>query len=211
MKMVDGKLISIEGIDGSGKTRQANLLAERLTKDGHKVLKTFEPGGGAGGMLLRELLTKNSSEKQFQWGPETEALLFTAARRNHLDTCILPAIGRGQIVITDRFADSTRIYQGFGNTELRHKIDQLHDLMIGIEPDLTLIIDIPVKLAVTRVTNRSGGDARLERFGEQLEQLRQNFIALSHHHQDRCKMIDGNRTIDAIASDIHRLVSGILL
>ena len=209
MAAIDGQLISIEGIDGAGKTKQTELLAEKLRQSGAKVITTFEPGGGDDGVLLRQLLASNGAQKQRgDWGPETEALLFTAARRHHLDTCILPAMRQGKVVITDRFADSTRVYQGFGNPRLQLKINQLHELMIGIEPDWTFIIDIPAQLAVSRVTERSGGDARLEAFGEQLEELRQDFITLGRRYQERCRIVDGNRPVNVIANEIFEIVSG---
>ena len=202
-----GRLISIEGIDGAGKSLQTRLLAENLRAAGVDAVTTFEPGGGDGGHVLRQLLTGHSAGR---WGTETEALLFTAARRNHLDTFILPALRRGRTVITDRFADSTRIYQGFADPELRRKIDRLHDLMIGFEPELTVIIDIPVETALARVRGRSGGDSRLEAFGVRLEELRQSFVSHGNDHPCRCRIVDGSRSSGEIADEIFQLACRIL-
>ncbi|MCY4328053.1 MAG: dTMP kinase, partial [Rhodobacteraceae bacterium] len=160
---------------------------------------TFEPGGGVGGEPFYQLLAGKSLRGL---GAATEALLFTAARRHHLDSLILPAMENGKIVITDRFVDSTRVYQGFNDAQLARKIDQLHDLMIGIEPDLTIVIDIPVETALQRVHQRSGGDTRLESFGEKLEELRERFIAIAQANPHRCSVVDGDRDEHHIAAEI---------
>lgn len=202
-----GRLISIEGIDGAGKSQQAEHLAARLSNDGFEIETTFEPGGGENGELFRHLLARKHSNN---WTPETEALLFTAARRHHLDSTILPALTRGKTVITDRFADSTRIYQGFSNPHLRRKIDALQELMIELEPNLTFIIDIPVEVALTRVKKRSGGDERLEQFGLRLEELRQSFVELGKQYSERCKVIDGNRDPKVINDELFHLTAEFL-
>ena len=195
----NGRLITLEGIDGAGKSLQTRLLAENLRDLGHLVVTTFEPGGGQQGGLLRDLLTGDAAS---HWSPATEALLFTAARRHHLDGLVLPAIAEGKIVICDRFADSTRVYQGFDSETARHRVDQLHTLMIGTDPELTFIIDIPVKLALERVARRSGGDARLDTFGSRLEDLRKGFLQLQQSFPHRCRVVNGDRESSEIASDL---------
>ncbi|MCY4006348.1 MAG: dTMP kinase [Rhodobacteraceae bacterium] len=197
--MEKGGLISIEGIDGAGKSRQAERLGKSLSVAGVDNIVTFEPGGGVGGEPFYQLLAGKSLRGL---GAATEALLFTAARRHHLDSLILPAMENGKIVITDRFVDSTRVYQGFNDAQLARKIDQLHDLMIGIEPDLTIVIDIPVETALQRVHQRSGGDTRLESFGEKLEELRERFIAIAQANPHRCSVVDGDRDEHHIAAEI---------
>lgn len=196
-----GKFISIEGIDGAGKTLQTQKLGKKLSGDGIDVLTTFEPGGGNHGNLFRDMLT---GHEYGRWSVETETLLFTAARRNHCDTTIFPALRNGKTVITDRFVDSTRIYQGLYNTDLQKKIDALHKMMIGLEPELTFIIDVPVGLALTRVNQRSGGDERFESYGDKLFELRNSFIFLAQKKPKRCKLIDGNQDIETIAKDIYQ-------
>ncbi len=148
-----GLFISFEGIDGSGKSTQARLLAETLRAQGHAVTLTREPGGSPGAEEIRRLVLEGDPDR---WSPETEILLFTAARRDHLEKTIRPALARGEIVITDRFADCTRIYQGITRGDLRQTVDRLHDLMIGVEPDLTLLVDIDPALGLSRAVARAG-------------------------------------------------------
>lgn len=123
--------ISFEGIDGSGKSTQSRLLAEALRAEGRDVVLTREPGGSPGAEEIRRLLVEGAGER---WSPETEILLFTAARRDHLERLIRPALAAGRTVITDRFADSTRVYQGATRGDLRGMVDKLHQTAIDIEP-----------------------------------------------------------------------------
>ncbi|MEM7777474.1 MAG: dTMP kinase, partial [Pseudomonadota bacterium] len=134
-----GRFITFEGIDGSGKSTQARLLADELRADGAEVVLTREPGGSDGAEEIRQLLVEGEPGR---WSPETEILLFTAARRDHLERVIEPALAAGKTVISDRFADSTRVYQGATRGDLTEVVNALHTLMIGREPDLTLIIDM---------------------------------------------------------------------
>ena len=119
--------------------RRRRLLAETLRAAGHAVTLTREPGGSPGAEEIRRLVLEGDPDR---WSAETEILLFTAARRDHLEKTIRPALARGEIVITDRFADSTRIFQGITRGDLADTVDRLHDLMIGVEPDLTLLFDL---------------------------------------------------------------------
>lgn len=146
-----GLFISFEGIDGSGKSTQARRLAERLREMGREVVLTREPGGSPGGEEIRRLVLTGDRGR---WSPETEILLFTASRRDHLEKTIRPALARGAIVVTDRFADSTRLYQGATRGDLRGVVDKLHDLVIGTEPDLTVVIDMPPETALGRSLRR---------------------------------------------------------
>ena len=136
--------LTFEGIDGSGKSTQAQLLANALTAQGHDVRLTREPGGSPGAEEIRDLLVQGDPGR---WSPETEILLFTAARRDHLERLVTPAIEEGAIVISDRFADSTRVYQGATRGDLRDVVDRLHALMIGREPDLTFILVLACQAA----------------------------------------------------------------
>ena len=133
MNAAKGRFISFEGIDGSGKSTQAKRLAAALEAQGLEVVLTREPGGSAGAEEIRALVLQGDPDR---WSAETEILLFTAARRDHMERTILPALAAGKVVICDRFADSTRMYQGLSRGDLRALVDQLHDLMIGREPDL---------------------------------------------------------------------------
>lgn len=199
-----GRFISFEGIDGSGKSTQARLLADHLRDMGHEVVLTREPGGSAGAEEIRKLVLEGDPDR---WSAETELLLFTAARRDHLERVIEPALKAGQIVICDRFADSTRMYQGLSRGDLRATVDALHDLMIGREPDLTVLIDLDPGKGLERALSRGGTEERFESFGSSLQaQMRQGFLALAQEFADRFVVIDGNQEIEAIAGDVRAAV-----
>ncbi len=198
-----GKFITFEGIDGSGKTTQARLLAEHLDKEGHQVVLTREPGGSPGAEEIRALVLEGDPER---WSAETELLLFTAARRDHLERLIDPSLAAGKLVISDRFADSTRVYQGTRAGDLRAKVDALHKLMIGREPDLTFIIDMEPEAGLARARARQGGEARFEDFGAGLQALlRRGFLALADEFPARCVVVDGTRPIEAVAADVRQI------
>ncbi|MBU2960370.1 dTMP kinase [Citreicella sp. C3M06] len=195
-----GLFVSFEGIDGSGKSTQARRLADHLRTEGREVVLTREPGGSAGAEEIRALVLQGEPDR---WSAETELLLFTAARRDHLERTIRPALARGAIVICDRFADSTRMYQGLSRGDLRAAVDTLHALMIGVEPDLTLLIDMDPAAALTRAKARATAEERFEDFGLPLqERMRAGFLALARDFPDRITVIDGNRAPDAVAKDI---------
>ncbi|NPD20470.1 dTMP kinase [Alterinioella nitratireducens] len=196
--------LSLEGIDGSGKSTQATRLADTLRAAGHDVVQTREPGGAPGAEEIRRLLVEGDPER---WSPETETLLFNAARRDHLERTIRPALEAGKIVITDRFADSTRVYQGATRGDLRGFADAIHKAAIGVEPDLTLILDMDPAAALTRGLARSSGEDRFEEFGLPFQQaLRAGFLSLADEFPARCHIIDAGRDADAIAADIRALV-----
>jgi len=206
--MARGTFITFEGIDGSGKSSQARLLAERLHSAGHDTLLTREPGGSQGAEEIRRLLVEGDPDR---WSAETEILLFTAARRDHLEKTIEPALKAEKIVVSDRFADSTRVYQGAARAALRNVVDQLHAQMIGREPDLTFIIDMDPAAALTRGLARKSGEDRFEDLGLAFqEKLRAGFLALAKDFPDRCHVIDGARDIDVIAGEIAKIASDYL-
>mgnify|MGYP006110426199 FL=1 len=198
--MTDMKFLSFEGIDGCGKSTQAKFLVAHFMAKGQEVLRTREPGGSPGAEAIRRLLLTGDTDK---WSAETELLLFTAARRDHLEKTIEPALAAGQMVICDRFADSTRVYQGATRGDLRAKVDQLHAAMIGREPDLTLIIDVDPKIALARGLARNSGEDRFEDFGlEFQEKLRTGFLKLTQEYPQRCRLVDGNRPAEAVFADV---------
>ena len=195
-----GSFITFEGIDGSGKSTQARLLAEHLQATGREVVLTREPGGSAGAEEIRALVLQGDPDR---WSAETEILLFTAARRDHLERTILPAIEAGKVVICDRFADSTRMYQGLSRGDLRATVDQLHSLMIGREPDLTILIDMDADTGLSRALSRQGVEERFETFGSELQaQMRAGFLSLAQEFADRFVVIDGARAIDDVSVDV---------
>jgi dTMP kinase len=204
MTAATGVFLSFEGIDGSGKSTQARRLAAALRERGHSVTLTREPGGSAGAEEIRRLVLEGDPDR---WSPETEVLLFTAARRDHLEKTIRPALARGDIVITDRFADSTRIYQGITRGDLAAVVDRLHDLMIGVEPDLTLLIDIDPDLGLSRAMARAGTELRFEDMGADIQhRMRGGFLDLAARLA-RFAVIDGGRPEDAVAADVLAVVT----
>lgn len=191
--------ISFEGIDGSGKSTQAKRLAQSLRDLGRDIVLTREPGGSAGAEEIRKLLVQGGPDR---WSAETELLLFTAARRDHVERLIRPALDRGATVITDRFADSTRVYQGATRGNLRRMVDQLHDLMIGLEPDLTFVIDLDPALALSRSAARQSGEDRFEDMGLGFQtRLRDGFRQLAAT-RSRVHLIDGNGSADDVAARV---------
>jgi dTMP kinase len=203
---VSGHFITFEGIDGSGKSTQAKRLADRLRAEGRDVVLTREPGGSVGAEEIRALVLEGAPDR---WSAETEILLFTAARRDHLERTILPAVAAGKIVICDRFADSTRMYQGLSRGDLRGIVDQLHSLMIGREPDLTVLIDMDPATGLARAKSRQTAEERFEDFGQALqEQMRKGFLDLSEEFADRFCVIDGaddmNRVSDAVYAAVNQ-------
>ena len=208
--------ISFEGIDGSGKSTQARMLAEALRAEGRRVTLTREPGGSPGAEEIRRLVLEGDPDR---WSAETEILLFTAARRDHLERTILPALAAGHIVITDRFADSTRVYQGAMRDQFddirdfdaqtnidaiggrRALIDELHRLIIGREPDLTFLIDIDPQVGLARAKGRQTAEERFEDFGLPMQvRMRADFLALSAEFAGRVRLIDGNLPAEAVAA-----------
>ena len=196
--------ISFEGIDGSGKSTQARRLADFLRARGHDVVLTREPGGSDGAEAIRRLLVEGDPDR---WSPETELLLFNAARRDHLERLIAPALDRGDWVVSDRFADSTRVYQGATRGDLRELVDALHGLVIGREPDLTVVIDMDPEVALSRGLARGSGEDRFADFGLPFQQkLRAGFLALADDFPDRIRIVDGMAGADEVARRVEALV-----
>ncbi|MEL6954363.1 MAG: dTMP kinase [Pseudomonadota bacterium] len=205
MASSQGVFISLEGIDGSGKSTQAGMLAERARREGHDVLQTREPGGTPGAEEIRRLLVEGDPQR---WSAETEILLYTAARRDHVERLIRPALDRGQVVICDRFADSTRVYQGATRGDLRPLVDEIHASIIGLEPDLTLILDMDPEAALERGLARASGEDRFEDFGLSFQtKLHDGFHALAAQFSDRCRLIPAEGAPVALHERIWREVS----
>ena len=201
---LSGKFISFEGIDGCGKSTQAKILSTELTARGNKVLLTREPGGSEGAEEIRNLLLTGNPDR---WSPETEILLFTAARRDHLERTILPGLESGKTVICDRFSDSTRVYQGVTRGDLRDLVDQLDDAMIPRQPDITILIDLDPNISLTRALERSNTEARFEEFGLEMQiKLREGFLTLANEFPKRFMLVDGNRTEAEVSQTISELL-----
>jgi dTMP kinase len=201
---LNGKFISFEGIDGCGKSTQSKILSDELTTHGKKVLLTREPGGSKGAEEIRNLLLTGETDR---WSAETEILLFTAARRDHLERTILPALEIGSTVICDRFSDSTRVYQGVTRGDLRDVVDQLDKTMIPRQPDVTVLVDLDPKIGLARALSRSDNEARFEDFGLEMQiKLREGFLTLANEFPKRFIVVDGNRNELEVARDISKLL-----
>ncbi len=202
---MSGLFISLEGIDGSGKSTQSRHLQAWLREQGRDAVLTREPGGAPGAEDIRRLLVEGDPDR---WSAETEILLFTAARRDHLERTIRPALAMGHDVVTDRFADSTRVYQGATRGDLRALVDVIHEAAIAVEPDLTLILDMDPEVALARGLARDSGEDRFEEFGLPFQQrLRDGFKALALEYPDRCHLIDASADPNTITRTITDIVT----
>ena len=204
-----GFFITFEGIDGSGKSTQIRKLAKFLEDNGFDIIITREPGGSVGGEEIRNLLLQGEVDR---WSAETEILLFTAARRDHLERIILPALQDGKIVICDRFTDSTRMYQGMRGPKLRDLVDKLTKEVINCDPDLTIVIDIDPEISLERAKSRKTVEERFEDFGIDLQKkMRTGFIELSKEFNSRIEVVNGQQSVNEIAKEIFSLVKARLL
>ncbi len=201
--MIEKNFITFEGIDCSGKSTQAKILVDEIIKNNKEAFLTREPGGSIGGEEIRELLVKGKKDR---WSPETEILLFSAARRDHCEKIIIPKLKKNIIVVSDRFYDSTRVYQGIKNEKLKRIVEDLHDLIIPIKPFLTFIIDIDPKVAFQRMENRNSDEKRFEDLGINFQKkVREGFRRLSHSNSDRFVLLNGNRKVDEISKEIFKI------
>lgn len=203
--MTRGLFITLEGGEGSGKSTQGKLLRDALETSGQSVVLTREPGGSPGAEAIRNLLVTGDTDR---WDGLTEALLLFAARRDHVERTIRPALADGVIVISDRFADSTMAYQGYGHNLDREKIDALYRLSLGdFQPDLTLILDIPVEQGLKRAVSRGGDEQRYENMDIAFHnRLRDGFMDIAQREPKRCKVVDASGTEDEVAARLHDVV-----
>ncbi len=201
-----GRFITFEGGEGAGKSTQLRLLADRLRETGLNVLTTREPGGSDGAEEIRALLVSGATDR---WDAVTEALLHTAARRDHLRAVVWPALAAGTWVLCDRFVDSTFAYQGYGHGMDRNILSGLTRLAIGdFAPDLTLVLDIPVEEGLRRAGAREGGEDRYERMGRDFHQrLRTGFTTIARDNPDRCALLDASGTAKAVEAAIWAIVA----
>ena len=204
--MNQGKFITIEGGEGAGKSTQAKRLQNWLTVQGLQILLTREPGGTVEAEEIRRLLVDGATDR---WDPLTEVLLHFAARRVHLDRAILPALAKSQWVICDRFADSTMAYQGYGLQLGAKIVSQVYDIVVGdFGPDLTIILDLPVEVASTRLAERGERLDRYERRDAAFHQrVRDGFREIAAAAPDRCVILDASQNQDAIAQSIVGIVT----
>ena len=202
-----GRFISFEGGEGAGKSTHTRLLAERLTELGVAVVRTREPGGSPGAEVIRQVLLSGAAKRL---GTRAEALLFAAAREDHVRHTIAPALAQGSWVICDRFFDSTRVYQGaVGKLDLRY-IHALERITVGaLKPDLTFIMDVPVEVGMSRAGRRRKGEEP-DRFEAESrafhEQLGQAYRLLAQSEPERCVLIDATQPKGLVGDRIWQIV-----
>lgn len=213
MSQSKGCFITFEGGEGAGKSTQINRLADLLRRRGHDVLVTREPGGSQGAEAVRHVLLSGQAE---EFGVRMEAILFAAARSDHVEQVIRPALAEGTVVLCDRFVDSTRVYQGVtGNLEPSFVANMERVAVNGVMPDVTVILDVPAEAGLARARKRgskdSSGPDRFEK--EEIathEMRRQAFRDLAQSEPKRCKIVDGMQTPDAVALSILDIVDPVL-
>lgn len=211
VSLAKGLFITFEGGEGAGKSTQMRLLAEALSARGYRVLTTREPGGSAGAEAVRHVLLSGAAES---FGVRMEAILFAAARSDHVEEVIRPALEDGTIVLCDRFMDSSRVYQGVtGNLEPSF-VETLERVAVnGVIPDCTIIFDLPAAIGLERARRRAANNSpdRFEK--EQLEtheKRREAFLDIAATDSKRCRVVDANRPPAAIAADVLNLVKALL-
>lgn len=207
--MARGVFITFEGGEGTGKSTQARRLATRLREVGREAVLTREPGGAPGAEEIRNLLVTGAAGR---WSPVTETLLMYAARRDHIERTIRPGLERGAVVICDRFADSTRAYQGAAGGAPEALIAALEqEILEGLKPDLTLVLDLSVEAGLARANGRGGAETRFE--GKDTgyhERLRAAFLAIAAAEPGRCAVIDAVGSEDEVAGRIAEAVGRVL-
>jgi dTMP kinase len=200
-----GRFITFEGADGSGKTTQMTILADRLRAEGKEVVETQEPGGTAIGRQIRQILLNADNAALC---PTAEMLLYFAARAQNFDECIFPAWERGAYVLSDRFTDSTLAYQGHGRGLGTNIVMTLHDIAChGLQPDLTICIDIDVGTAMERARGRQQRDRIEEETAEFHQRVREAYLDLARKYPNRIRLIDGRGTLSDVAERVWRAVS----
>jgi dTMP kinase len=210
-----GRFITLEGGEGAGKSTQIARLADALRRHVPDLVVTREPGGAPGAEAIRRLLVEGEPDR---WDAVTEALLHFAARRDHLRATVWPALDRGAWVISDRFADSTMAYQGYGHGLGRTVVERLAEVTMGaFRPDLTLVLDLPVEVGLARADGRrapanAGAEDRYERMDRGFhDRLRAGFLDIAAREPERCTVVDAAQDADAVAAAVWAVVEGRLL
>jgi dTMP kinase len=201
--MAKGLFITFEGGEGAGKSTQVRRLADRLAALGREVVVTREPGGTPGAEAIRALLVTGTAER---WSALSECLMMNAARRDHVERLIAPALARGAVVISDRFADSTRAYQGAGGGVPAELVQAIETAVVGdCRPAATLVLDLPVEAGLARAAGRGGAEARFEAKGLAFHAaIRAAFLDIAAAEPERCAVIDAGLPPDAVAEAVWR-------
>jgi dTMP kinase len=201
-----GRLISFEGGEGTGKSTQVRRLKSSLEAQGKRVVLTREPGGSVGAEEIRKLLVEGEPER---WTPLSETLLFIAARVDHVERLIEPEIAQGSWVVSDRFSDSTYVYQGIARGLGIERVRRMHEAALGsFVPDLTIVLDLDPEEGLKRASGRAhGAENRFERFDVAFHRnLRAAFVEIARSEPHRCVLIDASRTVEEVAADVWRAV-----
>jgi dTMP kinase len=201
-----GRFITLEGREGAGKSTQIARLADALRRAGLTVRTTREPGGSPAAETIRQLLVEGEPGR---WRPMTEALLHFAARKEHLETVVLPALAAGDWVVSDRFADSTMAYQGYGHRIGRAPIAALYQAVVGdFAPDLTLILDLPVDAGLARTVGRGHAEDRYERMDRAFhERVRTGFLDIARAEPQRCVVVDATGNLERVTALVFEAVA----
>lgn len=207
--MTRGKFITFEGGEGTGKSTQAARLVASLKARSIDVVHTREPGGSSGAEEIRHIALNGEAGR---WSPLTETMLMFAARSDHLEKTIRPALAAGRWIVCDRFADSSRAYQGAGGGTPADFIEALDATIVGDDqPDLTLVFDLPVEVGLERALARGAAETRFESKGLEFHQrLRDGFLSISAQYPERCRLIDATGEPDAVTERVWRAVEPIL-
>ncbi len=208
--MIQGRFITFEGGEGTGKSTQVARLVDRLRALDLEVVQTREPGGSPGAEEIRHLALNGDPGR---WSAMTETLLMFAARSDHLERTIRPALEAGRWVVCDRFADSSRAYQGVGGGTAAGFIESLDAAVVGAtQPDLTLVFDLPVEVGLERAFGRGLFETRFESKGLEFhERLRRGFRDIAVRHPERCVLIDAEGDLDTVAARVWAAVEARLL
>lgn len=208
--MTRGRFITFEGGEGGGKSTQVKRLAARLVAAGHEVVTTREPGGSPGAESIRDLVLNGSADR---WSPMTETLLMYAARRDHIERVIRPGLARGAIVVCDRYADSTRAYQGVAGGVPAAMLDMLErQVLEEVVPDLTLVFDLDPEVGLARAASRAGAEMRFESKGLEFHQrLRAGFLKILADNPGRCVRIDAAADMDVVETAMWSAVAEALV
>ena len=208
-----GWFITFEGMDGSGKTTQMHRLAARLRNQGRTVLETTEPGGPPIAMKIRRILLDSANQ---ELSPSAEILLYFASRAQNVDEWILPALGRGEVVLCDRFTDSSLVYQGYGRGLGADAVEALDRIACrGLKPDLTLLVDVDAEASLTRARARNAAEPHCEtRMDDQSIEFHRKvydaYHALAAREPERVKLVNGKADLDAIEREVWSIVSGVV-
>ncbi|WP_396593318.1 dTMP kinase [Brevundimonas sp. R86498] len=207
--MARGRFITFEGGEGTGKSTQVGRLVERLSATGLEVVRTREPGGSPGAEAIRDLVVSGTADR---WSPRTELLLMYASRSDHLERTIRPALEAGSWVVCDRFANSSRAYQGAGGGAAADLIETLdREIVGGDQPDLTLVFDLPVEVGLERALGRGAAETRFESKGLEFHRrLRDGFATIAMRYPERCRLIDATGTPDEVADRVWAAVQPVL-